>query len=318
MLVVMSADMEAISQLLSPREILACCPEYWETGRQRMTDDVVAAATGLLEAGADEVVVLDNHGSGYPENLIGEDLPEGARLESWEIFDIAEHGAEALMLVGYHGRAGIASFVPHTYVPELRLRVDGRAIGESEGRAWAAGVPLIGLTGHGAEARRLSAVWDTPFLVVQESERVDAAVPVFDDPAEGLDAIRAFAAACLRSLPDSTHVPSSPKAPLFEAALDEPLADGAVEVMLAAGWEQTAAGTFAVRLPAWSEALPLLRAAMGAAAIPMAQTLQGVDLSSREALDAQNPSRVSALLHYVEMWLDAQVAQPRADWPAAT
>ena len=39
-----------------------------------MTADVAAAAVGLLAAGADEVVVLDNHLSGNPENILGEAL----------------------------------------------------------------------------------------------------------------------------------------------------------------------------------------------------------------------------------------------------
>ena len=33
MLVVLSADMEGVSRLRAAREIIAACPEYWETGK---------------------------------------------------------------------------------------------------------------------------------------------------------------------------------------------------------------------------------------------------------------------------------------------
>ena len=64
MRVVLSVDMEGVSQLVAPNEIIACCEEYWATGKPRLEDDVAAACRGLLAGGADEVVVLDNHASG--------------------------------------------------------------------------------------------------------------------------------------------------------------------------------------------------------------------------------------------------------------
>ena len=88
MRVVLSVDMEGISQLTEPREILSCRPEYWATGKPRMEADTAAAAQGLLEAGADEVIVLDNHGSGNPQNVSPESLPAGSSLETWNVFDL--------------------------------------------------------------------------------------------------------------------------------------------------------------------------------------------------------------------------------------
>ncbi len=40
MRVVLSADMEGVSQLRRAREILAACPEYWETGKPRFEEEV--------------------------------------------------------------------------------------------------------------------------------------------------------------------------------------------------------------------------------------------------------------------------------------
>jgi D-aminopeptidase len=315
MRVVISADMEAISQISDWREILACCPEYWATGRRRMTADVVAAAQGLLDAGADEVIVLDNHGSGNPENVIGARLPGGAHLESWDVFDLTAHGVDAMLQVGYHARAGVVGFVPHTYVPELRLRVDGEPMGEWHGRAWAADMPLLGITGHAALQRTLGSLVGTPFLVVQDSDGVSEGTPTLGDAACSAEAIRDFAATALRGLADAPH-PRPPDELRFEAAFDEPLADGAENIMVGAAWQPTGDATFAVDLARWADARQPLRAAMQAATIRMAATLDGVDLSSPAAVASGDPTRVRRLADYCNSWLDALTAHPRADWPA--
>jgi D-amino peptidase len=93
-----------VSQLRQPREIVAACPEYWRTGRRRYEEEVVAACEGLLAGGATEVVVLDTHSSGNPANIAAEALPAGARLETWNVWDIPRHGADAMLQVGYHSR----------------------------------------------------------------------------------------------------------------------------------------------------------------------------------------------------------------------
>ena len=84
MRVVLSVDMEGVSQLVEPNEIIACCDEYWATGKPRLEADVAAACRGLLAGGADEVVVLDNHASGNTYNVWPDALPSGARLEERE------------------------------------------------------------------------------------------------------------------------------------------------------------------------------------------------------------------------------------------
>ena len=147
MLVVVSVDMEGASQLGSVREIFGCFPEYWQTGKPRLEADVAAACEGLLAGGASELVVIDNHG-GNTINVSAESLPLGARLETWNVFDLPAHGADAMFQVGYHARGGVDGFLSHTYLPGLRLRLGDELISESHGRAWAAEVPLLGITGN--------------------------------------------------------------------------------------------------------------------------------------------------------------------------
>jgi hypothetical protein len=144
MRVALSADMEGVSQLDDWRAVLAFDPAYWREGRAQMEAEVAAAARGLLTGGAEEVVVFDNHWSGNPINVRPESLPVGARLESWHMFDLRERGIDALLQVGYHSRAHLDAFFPHTYAPELVLHVDGEPISESHGRAWGADVRCSG------------------------------------------------------------------------------------------------------------------------------------------------------------------------------
>lgn len=169
--------MEGASQLGSVREIWGCLPEYWETGKPRLEADVRAACEGLVAGGASEVVVLDNHG-GNTVNVSPEVLPEGARLETWRDFDLAEHGVEATFQVGYHARGGVNGFLSHTYVPGLRLRVEGELVSESHGRTWASGLPLLGITGNDSHQATLGSLADIPYLAVQRSVGRDAMQPL--------------------------------------------------------------------------------------------------------------------------------------------
>jgi D-amino peptidase len=305
MRVVISADMEGISQLVHPHEILAFARPYWETGRQRMTDDVAAAAEGLLAAGADQVVVLDNHGSGNPENVLGDALPDGARLETWNVFDLPSHGVDALLQVGYHARAGVPAFISHTYVPGLRLRVDGELIGESHGRAWAAGVPLLGIVGNDQHERTLGSLAGVPYLAVQRTSSLSHATPVFEGEAAGV-AIAAFAADALRQ---GGAIPAAPCDLLFEASLRAD--DEQIRTLTAAGWRQQSETEFAVDLAAWRDAREPLAAAMGAAIVPWLRYFTGFDVTSQAAAEAVHDE---AILREgrdrIDVWLD----EPQPEW----
>lgn len=282
MRIALSGDMEAIAGISDVRETFGWCREYWETGRQAYTDDVVAAAQGLLDAGADEVIVLDNHGAGAPWNILIEQLPESARGESVNVFDLPRLGIDALLLVGYHPPAGIDGFVPHTYVPNVRLLVDGVEIGESHGRAWAANVPLLGITGHDALRPTLGTLSDAPFLVVQTGRDRLRATPTFTDRAESAEAIRSFARDCLRGIFEAPH-PRPPVEYTFEARVS-----GAEPVTL--------------QLARWTDAREPIAAAMGAGMAPFMQLFGTLDRSSPEAFAAQD---LAAQNRLTKLLLDA-------------
>jgi D-amino peptidase len=304
MLVALSVDMEGASQLRGVREIFGCMPEYWETGKPRLEADVAAACEGLLAGGASAVAVLDNHG-GNTVNVAAESLPAGARLETWHVYDLQEHGVDAMFQVGYHARGGVEGFLSHTYVPGLRLRVAGELISESHARAWAAEAPLLGIVGNDLHQATLGSLAETPYLVVQTSAGRAAMSPVFPDPHDGLDAIRSFAAECAQ-LHASVRAMTGPSGVSFEASM--PNGVDVVEAMAAAGWTRTGDVEFVVELESWRDSREPLAAAMNAALAPfLPYWLSG--FAGPDEAAAADQERVSQLRRIFDAW--AAESQPQ-------
>jgi D-aminopeptidase len=305
MLLAVSVDMEGASQLRNVREIFGCFPEYWETGKPALEADVRAACDGLLAGGASELVVIDNHG-GNTVNVSRESLPPGARLETWNVYDLREHGVEAMFQVGYHARGGVDGFLSHTYLPGLRLRVAGEFISESHGRAWAAEIPLLGIIGNDLHEQTLGSLEGTPYLVVQESRGRGAMHPVFRDPPQGLDAIRSFAETCVRD-PAAAPRSVSPQGVTFETSL--PNGRDVADALAAAGWERVGDVEFAVELETWRDAREPLAAAMNASFAPFVPYWLGGFASADEAA-AADQERVAQL----RMIFDAWAAESQPQW----
>jgi D-aminopeptidase len=303
MVVAVSVDMEGASQLRGVREIWGCLPEYWETGKPRLEADVSAACQGLLAGGASELMVLDNHG-GNTINVSAEALPAGARLETWRDFDLRDHEVDATFQVGYHARGGVEGFLSHSYVPGLRLRVDGDLISESHGRAWASGLPLLGITGNDLHQQTIGSLSDTPYLVVQKSIGRSAMQPLWSVE-DGLEAIGDFAERCMRDAASAPPI-RSPSDGTFEASM--PNGHEVVEQMEAAGWARTGDVTFGIRFKNWSEAREPLATAMDAALAPfLPYWLGGFD--SAEDAAAADQDRVAQLRLIFDAW--AQESQPQ-------
>jgi D-aminopeptidase len=301
-LVAVSVDMEGASQLGDIRETFGCLPEYWETGKPRLEADVAAVCEGLLAGGATELDVLDNHG-GNTVNVSSEALPAGARLETWNVYDLREHGVQALFQVGYHARGGVDGFLSHTYLPGLRLRAGGELISESHGRAWAAEVPLLGIVGNDLHRETLGSLAGTPYLVVQESVGRAALKPVFADPEEGLDAIRSFA----REAIADGGAAAAPSGLTFEASL--PNGAEVVEELVRAGWERVGEVEFAVELDSWRDSREPLAAAMSAAIAPIMPYWLGgfADAGEAAAADQDRVRRLALIL-------DAWAVESQPEW----
>ena len=303
MIVAVSVDMEGASQLRGVREIWGCFPEYWETGKFGLEADVSAACQGLLAGGASELVVLDNHG-GNTVNVSAEALPAGARLETWRDFDLRDRGVDATFQVGYHPRGGVEGFLSHTFVPGLRFRVDGELISESHGRAWASGMPLLGITGNDLHQQTIGSLSDSPYLVVQKSLGRNAMQPLWNVE-EGLGAIREFAERCMHDAASTPPI-RSPRDGTFEASM--PNGHEVVDQMEAAGWARTGDVTFAAPFQTWADAREPLAAAMNAALAPfLPYWLGGFD--SAEDAAAADQERVAQLRLIFDAW--SQESQPQ-------
>jgi D-aminopeptidase len=295
-LVVLSADMEGVSQLREAREIVAACPEYWETGRPRYEEEVAAACEGLLAGGATEVVVLDNHASGNPANIADDALPPGARNETWNVWDLPEHGVDAMLQVGYHARGGVDGFLSHTYGLDLRLRYGDELISESHGRAWAAQTRLIGITGNDMHEQTLGSLAGTPFLVVQRSAGHKAA-----EPMAGLDAIREFARTCAENAGEIPPV-DVPGAARLAASM--PHGATVEATMREGGFTRTGEVEYEIALDSWRDAREPVATAMLAAFAPVLQAWSN-ELTSRARARTYDRVKRESLDAAIVAWAEA-------------
>src|SRR5690349_24770098 len=105
MKVYISADIEGTTGITDWEEATKTHSTYMEF-RERMTDEVVAACEGAIEAGAREILIKDAHDSG--RNIISGRLPDCARLiRGWSCHSFGsvqelDESFDALLFVGYH------------------------------------------------------------------------------------------------------------------------------------------------------------------------------------------------------------------------
>ena len=158
-------DMEGISGIVTREQITAGTPEY-ERARHLLAGDVNAAVTGAFDAGCTDVVVNDGHSSGF--NFLIDEMDPRADYVTGpgrrEPFVCLDGSFDALLLVGYHARAGTPGAVwDHTQSWDAwaRYSINGREMGEIGQMALMAGhhgVPLVFVSGDRAataEARAL-------------------------------------------------------------------------------------------------------------------------------------------------------------------
>ncbi|MEA2383726.1 MAG: D-amino peptidase [Solirubrobacteraceae bacterium] len=155
MKVFISVDMEGTSGLERLEEIFRGLPGF-DTFRQLMAGDANAVVEGAIEAGADDIVVSDSHG--YMCNIRPDDLTPGVRLKRgqlrrrWCQMKGLEDDYDAVLLIGYHAKAGNQdAILAHTWITSfLDVRVNGESVPEPSLNgllAGAFGVPVVMLSG---------------------------------------------------------------------------------------------------------------------------------------------------------------------------
>lgn len=150
-------DMEGLTGQSDPNTFRFAHPDRYAVGRSYLTGDVNAVIAGLFEGGADEVHVVDGHGSGNPEpDLLLDELDARATLVSRdELFDayvdLVEPGAyDAVAVVGMHAKTGSGGFASHTFTLGIDFVLNGMSVTETEivGYSWGrVGVPVIFASG---------------------------------------------------------------------------------------------------------------------------------------------------------------------------
>ncbi|MFF0223639.1 M55 family metallopeptidase [Streptomyces sp. NPDC004629] len=201
MKVLISVDMEGISGIVHPSETNPDRYDY-ERSRALMTAEANSVIAGVLDAEPTAVVrVADAHGPF--RNLLPEELDRRAHLVRGRprplgmLGGLDEH-TDALLLVGYHARAGRGPAVlAHTMNDGiLDVRVAGRSLGEiGLGAAMAGhlGVPVVLLSGDDSACAELGALVPSAVTVaVKQALGQGAAVALH--PAEARDRLRRAAA----------------------------------------------------------------------------------------------------------------------------
>ena len=282
MRVVIVFDMEGTSHIGDFHELYPIFPEYWDRGRAKLTNDISAAARGLLEGGATEVVVMNHHGAGEPEwpNAVVEDLPDGVHMIDWDKLAMRDE-VDAMFHVGAHARGGSQTFHSHTILPGLRLRVGEELLSESHYWAWTGDVPVLGIVGSEGLGAGLGSLSDVPFLAVQSGHSRASARSVFASPDQTAEAIRSFARDAAREA--SGQRARAPRGVILDASIQN--ADDAAEALTAAGWTRSGRTEFRIEAGAWrEEGEPIdeaISAAVSATWEPYAFLFEGVDPTSR-------------------------------------
>jgi D-aminopeptidase len=294
MRILLQTDMEGAAWITDYREAVPVFPEYWRTGRRRLTADVVAAAVGLLDGGATEVAVRNGHGFGSWPNIVAEDLPERAALVTGPV---AAGTFGAAFQLGFHARCGTPDgFLAHTMAPGLAVALDGAPSTESHLAAFNRGVPLLGVVGDAALGRQLTgALSGTPFLAVKRSTSKRDTVPVGADPAATALAIRTFAARCAREWRARTP-PAPPARFRLEFSMPPELA---ATVAGRHGFVLASPAVLRLEAGEWAATAQAREAAVRAAAQAYFNAGGDLDLSSEAAIARQPPEKIERLRRYM-------------------
>ena len=154
MKIFISADIEGVCGVFHTRQTGENSSEY-ERAKKLLTEEVNAAIEGALEAGAEEILVNDSHGS--MRNIILEDLNPAARLISGfpkplVMMEGIDNSFDGALLIGYHAMSRTRGILANTIngFTFHSIKMNGVAYGETEINAALAAhfhVPVIMASG---------------------------------------------------------------------------------------------------------------------------------------------------------------------------
>ncbi|HVB64543.1 MAG TPA: M55 family metallopeptidase [Nitrolancea sp.] len=225
--VYVSVDMEGITGIVH-RDMLGSDQREYDRGRRLMTADANAAVEGLVQAGADYILVCDGHGP--MRNLIFEDIHPKAHLltgsgnakDHCQIEAADSRKFDAAVLVGYHAMAKTPrAIAPHTIAggAVAELRINGRPHGETGLNAavlGSLGIPVIMVTGDTTTMVEAEEFLGSQIEMVAVKEAVGTSAAICRPPSATLPEITAAAKRALENL-DKAQVY---QLPIFRLELD--------------------------------------------------------------------------------------------------
>jgi len=157
--VFISVDMEGITGVVNWEDVSRTGKDY-EYFRTIMTKEVNAAIEGALEAGADEIVVRDSHGSA--RNILPELLNKNSKLiRDWSggymsMMEGIDESFNAVIFIGYHAKAGTPdAILDHTMSSRniIDISINDKSMPEAGINALIAGyynIPVVFVAGEKA------------------------------------------------------------------------------------------------------------------------------------------------------------------------
>jgi D-amino peptidase len=157
MKILMGTDIEGVAGVVSFTDQSAREGRYYDAARRLLTGEINAAAEGLYEAGATDILVVDGHGPGavYYEDLHPDlKLMHGRPMAPRSVQDPYRAAYDACVMIGQHAMAGVStSNQNHTQSSRSidYYKLNGALIGEIAQFALYHGdlaMPLIFLSGE--------------------------------------------------------------------------------------------------------------------------------------------------------------------------
>jgi len=171
-------DLEGVSGICLFEQTREKVPPLYQEARFLLTREANAAVQGCLDAGAEEVVVLDGHGGGF--NFVPEEMHPGAHFVTGPARPHPLLGLDesfgAVLCVGYHSKLGTPDGVLHhtqSSKAETRYWYNGIEMGEIGQVALIAGhygVPVAMVSGDTAACREAKELLGEDVLTVVVKE----------------------------------------------------------------------------------------------------------------------------------------------------
>lgn len=231
-----STDFEGVSGIVAWEQIVAPSAEL-ELGRALLLGETNAAIEGALSAGVTEVTVNDSHSVMRNLDLsllAGRASYISGRHKPLYMMQGLDASFDAAFFLGYHGAAGDAAVLSHTYNPRaiFEVRLNGEVTGEAGINALVAqayGVPVVLVSGDAQTAQETQR-----FIPQARAVQVKRSVSRFGaenlHPETAREMIRSAAADSIASARSADRAPITLPAVLDVTFLVEDMAELAAHV----------------------------------------------------------------------------------------